>query len=62
MTEREMMECLIETSKKEGAVLAAFEALGRTIVELRENLQSRERDIQELKEELAKVKGGRNEW
>lgn len=53
MTEREMMERMVEISKREGAMLAAIEALGRTIVELRDKLQSKDFDIDELKRKLA---------
>lgn len=56
MTEREMLDRLLEVSKRETAMVAAIEALGRTIVELREKLQSKDFDIAMLKEELAKAK------
>jgi hypothetical protein len=60
MKEREMIERMVEIHKKEEAMLATFEALGKTIVELREKLQSKEFDIALLKEELAKAKEGAN--
>ena len=53
MDEKEMLDRLIEISKKEGAMLAAFEALGRTIVELNDKLRSKDFDIELLKEKLA---------
>lgn len=58
MTEREMLDRMTEISKREGAMLAAIEALGRTIVELREKLQSKDFDIALLEEELGKAKEG----
>ena len=57
MDEKEMLDRLIEISKKDGAMLAAVEALGRTIVELKDEIQSKEFDICVLKEELAILKG-----
>ena len=69
MTERETINTLLEITKKDSSYLAAFEALGRTIEELKREVRSREFDISQLKEELdiakkalAKVKGGCNEW
>ena len=35
MSERETIDTLLEMTKKDGSILAAFEALGRTIVELK---------------------------
>ncbi len=55
MSEREMLERMIETHKHEEAMLAAIEALGRTIVELREKLLSKDFDISLLKENLKKA-------
>ena len=70
MTEREMLEI----SKKEGAMLAATEALGKTIVDLKDELNSKRFEIEEferelklkgsliedLERELARAKGGKN--
>ena len=69
MTERETINSLLEITKKEGGLLAAFEACGRIIEELKsENTSKRyrieelEKKVAELEEKWAKVKGGRNEW
>ena len=69
MTERETINTLLEITKRDSSYLTAFEALGRTIEELKREVRSKELDIAHLKEELdiankelAKVKGGRNEW
>ena len=69
MTERETINSLLEITKKEGGLLAAFEACGRVIEELKsENASLRyrnedlEKTVAELKARLAEVKGGRNEW
>ena len=69
MTERETINSLLEITKKEGGLLAAFEACGRIIEELKsENASLRyknedlEKKVAELEEKWAKVKGGRNEW
>lgn len=69
MTERETINSLLEISKKEGGLLAAFEACGRIIEELKsENTSKRyrieelEKKVAELEEKWAKVKGGSNEW
>ena len=69
MTERETIDSLLEITKKEGGLLAAFEACGRVIEGLKsENLSKRyriedlEKKVAELEEKLAKVEGGRNAW
>ena len=62
MSERETIDTLLEMTKKDGSILAVFEALGRTIVELKREVRSKDFRIAELEKELAKVKGGRNEW
>ena len=69
MSEQDTINTLLEITKRDSSYLAAFEALGRTIEELKREVRSKEFDIAHLKEELdiakkelAKVKGGRNEW
>jgi predicted RNase H-like nuclease (RuvC/YqgF family) len=49
-------------NKKDSSYLAAFEALGMTIEELKREISSKNFRISELEKELAKAKGGRNEW
>lgn len=56
MTERETINSLLEISKREGAMLAAIEALGRTIVELKSEIRSKEYQIAELENQLAMAK------
>ena len=76
MTERETINSLMAMTEKESALLAAFEACGRVIENMKsdkmvadiriKNLENRVEDLQgiivDLETELAKVKGGRNEW
>lgn len=62
MSEKDTIQSLLEMNKKDSSYLAAFEALGRTIEELKGELRSKDFLISELEKELAKVKGGRNEW
>ena len=69
MSERETINSLLEITKKEGGLLAAFEACGRIIEEMKsENASLRyknedlEKKVTELKKMLANVKGGCNEW
>lgn len=62
MSEKDTIQSLLEMNKKDSSYLAAFEALGRTIEELKRDIRSKDFRIAELEKELAKVKGGRNEW
>lgn len=62
MSEKDTIQSLLEMDKKDSSYLAAFEALGRTIEELKRDIRSKDFRIAELEKELAKVKGGRNEW
>lgn len=62
MSDKDTIQSLLEMNKKDSSYLAAFEALGRTIEELKRDIRSKDFLISELEKELAKVKGGRNEW
>lgn len=62
MSEKDTIQSLLEMNKKDSSYLAAFEALGRTIEELKREIRHKDFKIAELEEKLAKVKGGRNEW
>ena len=62
MSEKDTIQSLLEMNKKDSSYLAAFEALGRTIEELKSENRIKDIRIAELEKELAKVKGGRNEW
>ena len=62
MTDRETINSLMEITKRDSSYLSAFEALGKTIEDLKRELRSKDFLISELEKELAKVKGGRNEW
>ncbi len=52
----EIIKGLLETSKKEGGLLAAFEACGRFIEELQSELCFKDLEIEKLRKELAEVK------
>ena len=69
MSETERINSLLEITKKEGGLLAAFEACGRIIEEMKsENASLRyrnedlEKKVAELEKKLAKVEGGCNTW
>jgi hypothetical protein len=62
MSEKDTIQSLLEMNKKDSSYLAAFEALGRTIEELKREISSKDFLIADLEKELAKAKGGRNEW
>ncbi len=53
MTERETVNTLLAISKKEGSLLASFEALGRVIEELKSEIRIKDYRIAELEEKLA---------
>ena len=53
MTDRERINTLVEISKKEGSMLAAFEALGKVIDELKSDIRWRDLRIAELEGKLA---------
>ena len=50
------VEDILRTSKKEGAMLAAFEACGRVIEELKMQLFNKELRIEELENQLAEIR------
>ncbi len=62
MSERDTINSLIEMNKKDSNCLAAFEALGKVIEELKSEVYFKNIRIAELEKELAKVKGGSNAW
>ena len=69
MSEKETINSLLEIGKKEGGLLAAFEACGRVIEEMKSanaSLRYRNEDLEkkvaELEKKLAKVEGGCNIW
>ena len=62
MTEKETIDFLIKTSQKESSYLAAFEALGKVIEDLKSEIRSKDFEIAELKREMAKAKGGNDVW
>lgn len=62
MSEEDTIQSLLEMNKKESNFLAAFEALGKVIEELKSEVYFKNLRIAELEKELEKVKGGRNEW
>ena len=62
MSEKETIDTLLEITKKDSSYLAAFEALGRTIEELKREVRSKDFRITELEKKLAKVEGGWNTW
>ncbi len=60
MTERDTIDSLLAITKKDSSYLAAFEALGKTIEELKSENRSKDFLIEQLERELAKAKGGAN--
>jgi len=50
------LESLLRISKKDAAMLAAFEACGRVIEELKMQLFSKEMRIEELENQLAEIR------
>jgi hypothetical protein len=58
MTEKETIDFLINTSQKESSYLAAFEALGKVIEDLKSEIRRKDFEIAELKREMAQAKGG----
>lgn len=62
MSERDTINTLLEINKKDSSYLAAFEALGKTIEDLKRDIRTKDFRISELEKELAKVKGGSNAW
>ena len=60
MTEKETIDFLIKTSQKERSYLAAFEALGKVIEDLKSDIRVKDIRIAELEKELAykqRIKG-----
>lgn len=55
MTDRERINTLVEIGKKEGSMLAAFEALGKVIDELKSDIRWRDIRIAELERKLAEM-------
>ncbi len=62
MTEKETIDFLIKTSQKESSYLAAFEALGKVIEDLKSEIRSRDFTIAELEKDLKKALGGEKIW
>ena len=62
MTERETIDTLIAMSKKDSSYLAAFEALGRVIEDLKSELRSKDYIISDLKEKLKETEARLKEW
>lgn len=62
MTEKETIDFLIKTSQKESSYLAAFEALGKVIEDLKSDIRVKDVRIAELEKELAKAVGGDKTW
>lgn len=56
MTERETINTLLAITKKDSSYLAAFEALGKVIEDLKSEIRSKEYQIAELEEKLAMAK------
>lgn len=55
MTEREKLNSLIEISKKEGNIIAAFEACGNMIESLRGDILYKNIRIETLEKQLAEA-------
>lgn len=55
MTDRETIDTLLEISKKKGSYLAAFEALGKVIEDLKGEIRVKDIDIASLKKQLAEA-------
>lgn len=62
MTERETIDTLIAVSKKDSSYLAAFEALGKTIEDLKSELRTKDYIISELKGKLKETEERLKEW
>lgn len=64
MTEKETIDFLIKTSQKERSCLAAFEALGKVIEDLKSDIRVKDVRIAELEKELERLKvhGGDAAW
>ena len=56
MTERETINTLLALNKKDSSYLAAFEALGKVIEDLKSEIRSKDYKIAELEEKLAMAK------
>lgn len=55
MTEKETIDFLIKTSQKERSYLAAFEALGKVIEDLKSDIRVKDVRIAELEKELERL-------
>ena len=62
MTEKETLDFLIKTSQKDSSYLAAFEALGKVIEDLKSEIRSKDFQIVELEKDLKKALGGEKIW
>lgn len=62
MTEKETVDFLIKTSQRDSSYLAAFEALGKVIEDLKSEIRSRDFTIAELEKSLKKALGGEKIW
>lgn len=62
MTEKETVDFLIKTSQRDSSYLAAFEALGKVIEDLKSEIRSRDFTIAELEKDLKKALGGEKIW
>ena len=62
MTERETIDTLIAVSKKDSSYLAAFEALGKAIEDLKSELRTKDYIISDLKEKLKETEARLKEW
>ena len=56
MSERETINTLLAITKKDSSYLAAFEALGKVIEDLKREISSKDYRIAELEEKLAIAK------
>lgn len=56
MSERETINTLLAITKKDSSYLAAFEALGKVIEDLKREISSKDYRIAELEEKLAMAK------
>lgn len=62
MTEKETLDFLIKNSQRDSSYLAAFEALGKVIEDLKSEIRSKDFQIAELEKELKKALGGEKIW
>ena len=60
MTERETIESLLAINKRDSSYLAAFEALGKVIEDLKSDIRSRDFRIAELERKLAEEEEASN--